>query len=135
MYFYRPRYLSMIQEEEDNDHTTNNNTNTNTTNSGYTTPRNSIASLIYESLNEGDEKEWWIAFTIFSSVYNLNLFIFNFVFLLKHTKSSLNFKLMTNDSLSDFDKILQSKPDLRKYFIDKRQRKCIVDWMETIFSQ
>jgi hypothetical protein len=48
----------MIQEEEDNDHTTNNNTNTNTTNSGYTTPRNSIASLIYESLNEGDEKEW-----------------------------------------------------------------------------
>jgi hypothetical protein len=73
MYFYRPRYLSMIQEEEDNDHTNNNNTNT--TNSGCTTPRNSIASLIYESLNEGDEKEWWIAFKISSSIYNLNFLL------------------------------------------------------------
>ena len=62
MYFYRPKYLSMIQEEEDIDPSNNsNNSNSgNSGNSGCTTPRNSAASSIYESLNEAEDKDWWV---------------------------------------------------------------------------
>ena len=58
MYFYRPKYLSMIQEEEDTDPSNN----SNNSNSGCTTPRNSAASSIYESLNEAEDKDWWVPF-------------------------------------------------------------------------